>query len=201
MTVRNKLYILLALIGIWLLFFRDDHVSHGPGVMAPDPPVQEEVDDVPPFTRAGVTVTPLARFEIEARVLSREDYSWGPEADVSPMDLALGWGNMSDESVLAFIDISQSGRWYHWRTSSPPIALREIERSSANMHLIPADVEVEAEMERIRRGDLVEIRGYLVRVDWPGGRRWISSLSRNDVGANACELIWVEYLAIRQPDS
>ncbi len=197
--MNGRLAILLILIGIWFFFIREGQVSHGPGVLAPDPPLQEAPDDPRPFSYKGLTVTPLARFEIKAKVLSRKDYSYGPEADVSPMDLALGWGNMSDESILASIDISQSGRWYRWSTRTLPIPRREIERSSANMHLIPADDGVEAAMDEVRRGDLVEIWGYLVRVDWPSGRRWVSSLTRNDTGARACELIWVEYLAIQEP--
>ena len=38
------------------------------------------------------------------------------ESDLAPVDLALGWGRMSDEAILKDIQISQSGRFYFWHT-------------------------------------------------------------------------------------
>ncbi|MDN8986103.1 hypothetical protein Q0P28_14495, partial [Staphylococcus aureus] len=63
----------------------------------------------------------LAQFEIEAKVLSRKDYSRDRGAEISPFDLALGWGVMSKKEVLDQIDISQGLRWYSysWRGNPP----------------------------------------------------------------------------------
>jgi hypothetical protein len=134
----------------------------------------------------------LADFAIKARVLGREDYSFDREAELAPMDLALGWGPMSDETVLEQIDISQSGRWYRWHAEQLPIARRDIERHSANMHLIPADEWVEDTLDDVRRGSLVELRGFLVEARADDGWYWRSSLTRDDTGARACELVFVE---------
>ncbi|MCW9000949.1 MAG: hypothetical protein OQK04_19715, partial [Kangiellaceae bacterium] len=119
------------------------------------------------------------------------------EADLSPVDLALGWRNMSDESVLEKIDISQSGRFYRWYVDSFPIPRREIEVHSANMHLIPSNELVADTISKVRKGDIVEISGSLVSVvSNKDGWRWKSSLTRNDTGSGACELIWVEDIYI-----
>jgi hypothetical protein len=99
---------------------------------------------------------------------------------------------MSDSAVLAKIDISQGNRFYRWQTREPPIPLREIEMSSANMHLIPADDSVKYALEDTREGQLVKLTGKLVKVDAKDGWRWKSSLTRNDTGGGACELIYVE---------
>jgi len=72
-----------------------------------------------------------------------------------------------------------------------PIPESEIIASSANMHLIPADDAIERVMRRTRAGDIVSFDGYLVEADWPNGGKWVSSLSRTDSGAGACELVWV----------
>jgi hypothetical protein len=94
--------------------------------------------------------------------------------------------------VLARIDVSQSGRFYYWRyTGSPPIPHREIELSSANMHLIPATKAIEKKLKSLRPGNVVALRGYLVDVRSEDGFRWTSSLTRDDTGAGACELVWV----------
>lgn len=138
------------------------------------------------------TVRPLAGFSIGARVLSREDYRLGREAEFSPVDLALGWGRMAEDAVLSRLDISQGGRWYRYRwTDAPPIPLDEIVRSSANMHMIPADDAVARALARIERGQRVRIDGWLVEVAAGDGWRWRSSLTREDSGGGACELVLV----------
>ena len=41
----------------------------------------------------------------------------------------------------------------------------------------------------LRAGDIAELDGYLVEVQMAHGGKWISSLTRTDVGAGACELM------------
>jgi hypothetical protein len=99
---------------------------------------------------------------------------------------------MSDETVLNQIEITQSGRWYHWQVQDFPIPRTEIETQSANMHLIPASNAIESMIKQVKQGQIIEMRGYLVRVDAKDGWQWLSSLTRNDTGAHACELVFVE---------
>ena len=183
--------LLLAALVLWKLL-QPDRVELGPGVLAAADPVQTAIDSAPVIRRDEYRITPLAEFQIRAKVLSRESYYSGREADLSPLDLALGWGRMSDEDILAGIDISQSGRWYRWRSETLPIPRREIQTHSGNMHLIPADEIVEETLDDIRQGQIVDLKGYLVRADTSDGWRWVSSLSRNDTGARSCELVYVE---------
>jgi hypothetical protein len=161
-------------------------------MLVADIPEQQILDDAESFDFNGYRITPLATFDLQGRVLSRKDYRFGREAELAPVDIAFGWGRMSDSAVLAKIDISQGNRFYRWQTREPPIPLREIEMSSANMHLIPADDSVKYAMEDAREGQLVKLTGKLVRVDAKDGWRWKSSLTRNDTGGGACELIYVE---------
>lgn len=169
-------------------------LAYAPGVAAAQLPLQQDVADPRPFTYKGYRVTPLARFNMDARVLARESYRFGREAELSSTDLVFGWGRMSDGAILDRIDIRQSNRFYYWSVKEFPIPREEIEASSANMHLIPADSAIERGLDKLRRGQLVRLRGYLVRVDATDGWAWSSSLSRNDTGPGACELIWVEEL-------
>lgn len=143
--------------------------------------------------KGDVSVKPLATFSISARVLSRADYHWDSRASVSPVDLALGWGRMSDSAVLDKMEISQSMRFFYWRVKQFPIPEQEIIESAANMHLIPANAVVEREIKRTHVGDIVTFDGYLVEAEWPNGAKWTSSLTRSDSGPGACELVWVEH--------
>jgi len=172
-------------------------IAHPPGVLAADAPLQQPLDGpVTPLHKADATIEPLARFSLSARVLSRADYHWDAESRLAPVDLALGWGRMSDSAVLDRIDISQSARFYFWRVRAFPIPEREIVESSANMHLIPADGSIERAIRRTRVGDVVSFDGWLVEADRADGGKWVSSLTRNDSGAGACELVWVEHFSI-----
>ena len=135
---------------------------------------------------------PLAGFSIDARVLSREDYSVGRESKLSPTDLALGWGPMRDEDVLSRMSFSQSARWYHYRWSgAAPLPPGEIARSSANMHMIPSDIATATALRRVRPGERVRIDGWLVQATAADGWQWRSSLTRDDVGNGACEVVYV----------
>jgi hypothetical protein len=145
-----------------------------------------------PFQLQAATLRPLAGFSIDARVLSREDYSMGREATLSPTDLALGWRGMADDAVLSRLDISQSGRWYQYRwQDQPPLPLDEIIRSSANMHMIPFDEATAAALRDVRKGDHVRIDGWLVEAAAPDGWHWRSSTTRDDSGSGACEVVYV----------
>ena len=159
-------------------------------------PVQAEVADLLPIPFDDYAIQPMAEFTLEARVLAREDYWLGREADLSPTDLVLGWGEMADPEVVKQINIRQSGRWYFWQVDSFPIPRRNIETQSANMHLIAANDEVARTLKQIRPGQLITLQGYLVNVNADDGWRWRSSLTRDDTGANACELIYVKQLKI-----
>lgn len=185
--------LLLAVVVGWRDWSRRE-ITHPPGVLVPEAPVQTApAAGGAPFGLGDYRVTPRADFRIRARVLSREDYRWGAEADLSPMDLALGWGVMSDQSVLDRIDITQGGRWYFTRYELPaPLPDTAIIRNSGNMHLVPANELVRRQIRGIRKGDVISASGQLVDIDHDSGFYWRTSLSRNDTGGGSCEIFYVE---------
>ena len=137
-------------------------------------------------------ITAVARYTGQALVLSKKRYFWGKGADLAPVDLALGWGPMSDGRVLKEIRIIQAGRFYWWWTRRFPIPRREIETHSANVHIIAADKDIQRQVNRIRKGDVIRFKGYLVNVQDHKRFTWRTSLSRSDTGYGACEIIWVD---------
>ncbi|AOE48800.1 hypothetical protein [Kangiella sediminilitoris] len=194
MSIKTGLAIVIAVaVVVWLK--QPSKVELGEGVFAPDEPQQETIDE-PPFLYKGFEIKPLADFSITAKVILREDYRYDREAELSPMDLALGWGNMSDEGVLKHIDFSQSGRWYRYQYQSAPISQSEIATHSANMHMIPAEPWIESDLEQVKAGQIIEIKGKLVEATNEQGWTWTSSLTRQDTGGGACELVFVESIKI-----
>jgi hypothetical protein len=190
---RKLLYVGLALLAyLAAREWEQRPVSHPPGVLAPAAPVQRNAG-ASVFGVEDYVLTRRARFQITARVLGTERYHLGREAELSPLDLALGWGVMSDSALLDQLKISQSGRWYHWRyTNALPVPDAQVIASSSNMHMIPARKSVERALKKLRVGDIVTLQGYLVDVDHPSGWRWRTSMSRTDSGNGACEIVYVE---------
>lgn len=195
-------WIIIALIvfGAWQEYQKhvQKPVKQSSGVLVQRDPVQNMLARGEIWQKDHYTIKALADFDVEARVLSKELYRTGREADLSPVDLALGWGVMSDSEVLSALKISQSGRFYFYRwENQPPRPPVEIARHSANMHMIPADRDIEERLKAVRPGQIVHLRGKLVTVSAPDGWRWNSSLTRDDTGAGACELLRVESMDVR----
>jgi hypothetical protein len=177
----------LAVAGLYYWHSTRD-IGHGPGVIASQEPWQRRLPLGAGIDIAGFRLMPRADFRATVRVLHREDYSSGPLAELVPTDFAVGWGPMSDSRVLTDIEISQSNRFYYWRTQSWPLSRQDIERHSANWHVIAANDAVRDALSRLRAGSLVELRGRLVDIE---GRetRMRTSLTRSDTGAGACEIL------------
>ncbi len=167
-----------------------------PGAVVSSVPVQKSVFNPKPFPFKKYTIHPFAEFEIKALVLSSQRYFWERGAELVPVDLALGWGPMSDGDVLKDLTISQGNRWYMYHYQKPPIPISEIVSHSANMHLIPSTEEVAKEIGRAHKGSVVEFKGYLVNVKAEDGFYWNSSQTRTDSGGGSCELVWVEEFKI-----
>ncbi|MFZ6766620.1 hypothetical protein ACO0LM_05995 [Undibacterium sp. Di26W] len=192
-------WILVALILFGVVHqWRGRSVTVPPGSIAPNDPVQIMLDRGPVYQQNNYNLKALAEFTVEARVLSKETYSSDREAELSPVDLALGWGAMSDSAVLAKLSIGQGNRFYHYHwDNEPPRPPAEIASHSANMHLIPTTPELEKKMKAVRVGQVVTIRGQLVEATAADGWHWRSSLTRDDTGAGACEVIRVEAIEVK----
>ncbi len=114
-------------------------------------------------------------YEIEALVLHTMNYpETGIDGKLSPKDLALAWGSVAAYNKAIDFHWGQSGRWYHWYVDSyaeaAPVCLPGLDPEvsvsiqSANNHIIPADRSVRSVINRIRRGDHVKLKGYLVNI-------------------------------------
>jgi hypothetical protein len=192
MFAHAKLVLALAAMafGIFALV-NSGPIERTPGMLAPEEPWQELVER-PTFEFGDYQLTPLADFDVEARVLSVEQYRTDRGARLSPIDFALGWGPMSDSAVLDHFRVTQGGRFFTIYPDERAIDLKTALLSAANMHLIPASGAVDDGLKSVRPGHIVRLRGQLVRALGPNNFTWTSSLTRKDTGNGACELFYVE---------
>ena len=169
--------------------------AHGP--TAPTP-VQQIANGVSGWQVGEYEVTPLASYEVTARILSKKPYQQqdGREGELSPIDLALGWGPMADAAVLTSMNISQKDRWYFVRWRNAPISKTEVIQNSANTHMIAANPEIAGQLLALEPDQVVRFRGYLVQATAEDGWSWKSSTTRSDTGDGSCELFWVEAIEV-----
>lgn len=169
--------------------------------LSPSPPEQTNLTDAAPIAHDGYLLHPVARFETEALVLSRNPQRWpfaDAAKDLSPIDLALGWGLMSAPNTLEKLHIWQWGRFYFWRVRrgevfDPAMAVP----LSTNVHLIPANPEIRRALMRARPGDLIRLEGKLVDAHREDLGWWRTSRTRTDTGDGACEILFVERVVLR----
>jgi hypothetical protein len=160
-----------------------------------------DLEEAPVVTTLGRwRLTPRARYDITARILGREDYHFDLLADLIPEDLALGWGPMSDNRVLSAFRISQGGRFYSWmpKQQQLPIPRQAVIEHSANTHVIPANPVTRRELARLRVGQVVHLRGFLVDGVRDDNAYIHTSLTRSDTGAGACEVLLVEQVEVEE---
>jgi hypothetical protein len=200
MDLRVPLFIALCAACSWTAWQRFEHrpVHPAGGQIAPAEPVQTALADAAPVRHGRWTLTPRAAYDVTARILSREDYRFDAIADLVPEDLALGWGPMSDNSVLAHFDISQGVRFYNWRPRDALSLAREAVTShSGNTHVIPADQNVRSQLARLRVGQVVHLTGALVDAKRDDGAWVQTSMTRTDSGPGACEVLLVQSVEVR----
>lgn len=170
-------------------------VSRAPGVLVPEEPVQTAASKRIVGEHDDVQLTRLADYRIRARVLGTQRYRFDRLAAVSPLDLALGWGAMSDTRVLEDVRMTQGYR--HTYVQFEREMASGTRHRLANTHVIPADDDVLDALYDLKRGDIVTLTGELVEVTAPDFVAQ-SSLRRDDTGDGACEILLVRSV-VREP--
>lgn len=188
--------IVLAAFGGWHWWANERPLSRPPGIVAPDEPVQVDLNPPPRFDAKGYTFIERAKFDITARVLRKETYRLDAGAGLATVDLGVGWGPLSDSAIIDQLEFSQMGRFFYWRPRKAdfPLSVATLITHITQMHMIPASPEIESKLKRVRAGQIVTASGYLVDVRSSSGFVWNTALTRHFVGDGACEVFWVEKL-------
>ena len=165
-----------------------------------DLPEPVQIDRTPWPVAAGMMG--LATLSAKVLVLSRRDYPTTPAdtlSAVSPLDLAVAWGLAARSDVRKAVQLTQSDRRYNWRSRKSDAGMsgvRNFTRYSGNWHVVPATPDVAQALSRIAVGDVVRIEGDLVQVTFTNGTYYRSSMTRDDTGDGACEVVRVRSVEI-----
>ncbi len=155
-------------------------------------------------------ITPLYKYEISALVVNRFDYtkfSLRKYDHIIPLDLCLMWGeNLKNDffrdKSLTFRQDSRFCQFiYLGKDHSANL------NQFSNNHLVILDNSLQKKAMEIYEGDQVKIKGKLIKLNIKNidGKKekydikegyMTSSVSRNDTGNGACEVILVETIDI-----
>jgi hypothetical protein len=119
---------------------------------------------------------------------------WGDHINV--VDFCVVWGqNIRRDSYKALS--YWNDQWSCWAKADTQEAWGAFDPAAlSNNHLVTDDPAIARELRKVRIGDQVHFKGYLVdyttiRNGQPGGMR-VSSTVRTDTGNGACEVVFVE---------
>jgi hypothetical protein len=182
----------------WNVFSHARSVRPPDGVLVEDAPRQHNyVDDKPPIHQGAYTLIPRAHYNITGRVLVRERYTNDWFAAISPLDLSLGWQDMSDNATLDGFAFTEHERRFYMHPLNDSIKdYNWVLAESSNNHLIPENSDIESQLRAIRVGNVVELEGELVDVIATGWEAHTSVL-RMDTGDGACEILLVRRVKIK----
>ncbi len=155
-------------------------------------------------------ITPLYDYEINGLVVSKFNYdSWFSIRKTDRIfmtDLCIIWGSNLKKKIYKnpFGRFSQDMRFCQYQCNEGDFNPNEF----SNNHLVVKDNIVRNKIKKIRVGDQVLIRGHLIYLAADLIKRgdvfdsqhitWQSSTTRVDGGHGACEVIYVQDVAILQ---
>lgn len=187
---------------------RPGEIDVPPGRTDPGSFLVRPVTDAAPIRADhGATLLPVAEFETRGRVLNIERFkphqslvNWIPGLRPATHDIGLGYGPMTDSAHVNRFAFAHEGVSHGLRAlfARPRDAMTAQEFAAlapniTNVHVIPANAGVYAQLRRVKHGELVTLRGWLVNVRDADGRLATTSTSAGD---RDCEIMWLEELTI-----
>jgi hypothetical protein len=195
------------LLGI-VSFFKKDSLPGVDNLRAElnEEPRQVEVQKPPLRTEVKgmqYSIQPRYSYDLYGLVVSLHDSDswwdyahreWGDHVNV--VDFCVVWGENIRRAAYQSLEY-WNDQWTCWVKADSDAAWKAFDPTAvSNNHLVTDDPRIARELRKVRIGDQVHFRGYLVdysvvrngATDTPR----VSSTVRNDSGNGACEVVYVE---------
>ncbi len=165
-----------------------------------DQPIQIETEGSTTLKidKTKININYLYEYDLKGKVVATYHYLPTKTANkLSPVDMGIAWGYILNDENFDSIKWNETGsRYLTWYTKNTKWLneIGSIEGLYSNNHLIPSDKKIRKQIKKIKTGDYVELKGYLVNVYWQtsaGDYYWESSTTRTDTGDGACEVFYV----------
>jgi hypothetical protein len=161
--MKYKTFIIILIIGAFFLSGCNRPKQTGvefDEIDTSQDPIQTPVSSSKPiikgFKHGTFTIMPVAKYKLSGRVVSKKSYSDDWDGLVSPMDLAMAWGDLTGREYGEYITFSQGSRWYHYKLKEKsPFDLSYVVTHSSNNHIIPDNENIHRAIKSINKKDEV----------------------------------------------
>lgn len=116
---------------------------------------------------------------------------------LSPVDVGLAWSDLVKPENLNHLKWMESGhRYIYWKTKDSAWyeSYGDFTNKYSNNHLVGSTPKITSLIKKIRKGDFIHLKGYLINAYWTSNNKnyyWTSSTTRDDKGMGACEVLYV----------
>ena len=190
-------FILLSIVAfsgfyLWSVF----PINHGPGEIAPNKPKIERIGWEKSFYYKSAEIIPKRKISGEVRILERKRYFFDGKSQHSPIDVLVGWNEMSDERNIEHLRFKLEDRYFDLGYSKPPLPLNQIFNQINLWHLIGSTEEIDKKIKGLRKGNIMQIEGFIVDIDFEDNYPWKSEL-KNRTGEHLNNtIIWITNLYV-----
>lgn len=193
--VRYLALIIMSAAGYYL--YTNYPVSHGPGIIVNESPKIERLRWSEPISFKGAAIHPVKTISGEVRIIKKRKYYFGNLARYSPVDVVVGWKELSDERNLDYLHFKLANRTYELNYTKPPVPLTLAAEQTDIWHLIPSDSHIEEQINRLRNGHVIYIKGLLINIENATHYEFTSATELGGRKPGMGFNIWVQELHIR----
>ena len=146
-------------------------------------------------------IKPRFTYKLRGLVVSTHDSTswndmshaaWGDT--LNSADLCVVWGDNVDAHLLDKISFSHGDWTCYFGTHDRGAFANFHANQFSNNHILPADAAVSRAVAATEVGDQIEVEGYLVDYSINGRSPRVTSITREDTGNGACEIIYATSL-------
>ncbi|MTI86611.1 MAG: hypothetical protein FH748_01440 [Balneolaceae bacterium] len=191
-----KYFALLVVIGTSYIAWLNIPEKHGPGIVVEHTPEVTSTGWQKPFGFKNIDVIPEKKVKARVRIISKKRYFFDEKKTYSPIDVYVGWQQMSDEQNLKSINITLTDRNYDIEISRPPIPVKKVYNQSNLWHLVPSNKEIREKVTSIRTGNIIQVEGLLVSLKGENDFRWSTLKTIHAQPNERGAILWIEKISI-----
>jgi hypothetical protein len=191
-----KYIFLCVVIGLSIMAWSEIPINRGPGIAAEKAPKATKLSVPQDFNFDGNTYSGFKKIEATVRVLEKDRYFLDNMSEFSSYDLLVGWGQVSDQKNLDYINFDLKDRSFSYNKIRLPLPLDMISKQTLLWHTVPSTDEIKKELFTLRKGHIINVSGYIVDVATKEGLNWNSASSTSQVGksSNKHDIFWITSL-------
>lgn len=192
-----KYLLLCVVIGLSIMAWSEIPIKRGPGITADKAPVISKLIGNKDITFNGNTFSPHKKIEASVRVLEKSRYFFDNMSEFSSYDILVGWGEVSDQKNVDYINFKLKDRSFTYNKIRLPLKSDKISNQTLLWHAVPSSEDIKSSLFSLREGHIIQVSGFIVNVATKEGLHWNSASTPSQVSksANQHDILWITSLS------